>query len=166
MRRTLVKAGIALVAGTVGLAMVLIGVERNELLLAQAERLGEEARISIGVVLLIILGVLLLNLAVVTALVTWSRYLRHHPDMRQAPVWVLVAFIVVVGGVGLTWAATHSERARPLGGIPLSVDWMFVLGQTILGIVAMTALIVLGVRWIPMHQPARARREEVLVDIH
>ena len=121
MPRTLVKVGIALIAGAAGLAMVLASIERYDLLNARSERLGTEASIPMGICVLIVVGVLFLNLAVFVALVAWSQYLRRHPEMRQAPVWLLVAIIVVVGGLGITGAAAHSAHNRSLEAIPVSV---------------------------------------------
>jgi drug/metabolite transporter (DMT)-like permease len=158
VKQTLVKLGMALVAGVAGLAMVLGGVERTELLSTEAERQGSETVVPGGVYVLLIVGVLLLNLAVFSALTVWGHRLRAHPETRQAPVWVLVAIIVAAGGLGLAGYAAHSGHIASLAVIPSTVDWGFIAVQTLLGTIVVAALIILGVRWTPRHQPARARR--------
>lgn len=158
MKQTLVKMGYTLGVLAVGLAMILAGIERTQLIGTEADRQGTEAVIPGSVYLFLVVGVFLLNLAAFCGLTIWSRHLRAHPETRQAPVWVLVAIIVIAGGLGLAGYAAHSGAIASDTVVPSGVNWGFVVAETLLATIAIAVLIILGARWSPRHQPARARR--------
>ena len=158
MKRTLVRLGLALVAGAIGLVLLLVGVERTTLVDADAVRKGIESEVPGSVFVFLVVGVLFLNIAVFSALTVWGRHLRAHPETRQAPVTVLLAIVVAAGGLGLAGYASHTNSVRSLDVIPSTVDWGFIAVQGLLGTIVLAALVVMGVRWTPRHQPARARR--------
>jgi uncharacterized membrane protein YidH (DUF202 family) len=157
VKQTLVKMGYALPVLAAGLAMILAGIERTQLISSAADREGSEAVIPGSVYILLIVGVFLLNLAVFSGLTIWSHRLRAHPETRQAPAWVLVVAIVAAGGLGLAGYAAHSGDIDSLDVVPSNVNWGFIAVETLLGTVVIVALILLGARWTPRHQPARAR---------
>lgn len=158
MKRTLERLGMALIAGAAGLVMILAGVERTTLLDEEAMRRGTESNVPGSVFVLLVVGVLILTIAVFSALTVWGQHLRNHPETRQAPVWVLLAIMVAAGGFGLAGYASHSASLSSLDVVPTSVDWGFIAIQGLLGTIVIAALVVVGVRWTPRHQPARARR--------
>ena len=158
MKRTMDKLGLALIAGVVGLVVLIVGVERTTLLNAEAVREGTESEVPGSVFALLIVGVFLLNIGVFSALTAWGRHLRTHPETRQAPVWVLLGVIVIAGGLGLAAYASHTTSIRSLDVIPTGVDWGFIALQGLLGTIVIAALVTMGVRWTPRHQPPRARR--------
>lgn len=145
-------------AGATGLALLFVGVERSALIRADAEREGLDFELPGSVFALLITGVIVLNIAVFSALTILSRYRRSHPDTRQAPVWVLLIVVVLSGGLGLVGYITHNANVQSSDAVLLQVDWGFVALQSLLGMIVISALVVMGVRWSPGHQPARARR--------
>jgi drug/metabolite transporter (DMT)-like permease len=158
LKRIMVRLGLALIAGAAGLVMILVGVERTTLLDAEAVREGTESEVPRGVFILLVVGVVLLSIAVFSALTVWGRHFRDNSEARQAPVWVFLGIIVVAGGLGLAGYASHTTNIRSLEVIPTNVDWRFIALQGFLGTIVIAALVIMGVRWTPRHQPARAQR--------
>jgi uncharacterized membrane protein len=150
--------GYALGALAAGLAMILAGIERTQLISTEADRQGTEAVIPGSVYVFLVVGVVLLNLAAFSGLTIWSRHLRAHPETREAPVWILLMIIVIAGGLGLAGYAVHSGDIASHDVIPSDVNWGFIAVETLLATIATAVLIILGARWTPRHRPARAQR--------
>ncbi len=152
----------ALVAGAAGLVLILVGVEKSTLVHADADLKGVTAEPPGSVFALLIVGVLLLSPAVFGALTVLGRHhralRRERPGAREVPVLVLLAIAVVAGGLGLWTYIAHTTHIRSLEEVSLDVDWGFIALQGLCGTIVITALVVMGVRWTPGHQPARARR--------
>ena len=157
MRQTLTRMGVAAVVLAGGLAMIQAGIERMQHLSADAERQGTEVDIPGSVFILLVVGVFVMTPAAFSGLSTWSRHLRHNPKTRQVPTWILLVIFVAAGGLGLAGLAAHSGSLTSADAVSTTVDWDFVAVETILGTIAIEALILLGARWTPQHRPARAR---------
>jgi hypothetical protein len=148
----------ALVVGAAGLVLISIGVEKSTLIQTDADLKGITAKPPGSVFLLLSIGVTLLSFAVFGALTVLGRHRRARPGSRELPVAVLLSIVVVVGGLGLWGYVAHTTHIHSLEVVSLDVDWGFIAFQGLLGTVVIAALVVMGVRWTPGHQPARARR--------
>jgi drug/metabolite transporter (DMT)-like permease len=152
----------ALVAGASGLVLILVGMEKSTLIHADADLKGITVEPPGSVFVLLSIGVLLLSPAVFGALTVLGRHRRERrrerPGAREVPVLVLLAIAVVAGGLGLWTYVAHTTHIRSLAEVSLDVDSGFIALQGLCGTIVIAALVVMGVRWTPGHQPARARR--------
>ena len=150
--KTLWKLGACVVLGMVGLAMVFWGLERSALIDRAAVVSGADGSVPQRVFLTLYVGLMLLWIAVLWALTVWSKYLRAHPETRQAPVWALMLLIALSGTAGLLGFAQHWGHINGLDPVPTEVSEGFIAGQVMAGIVVIGSLVVMGVRWAPGHR--------------
>lgn len=155
MTRLLTRMGVAFGVAAVGLSMMFYSFERLSLV-QLANTLGQADGSAPGTVQVsLFVGLALLNGASLFALFRWANYLRAYPRTPQAPVWFLVA-LLIVGGAAMVWAlATHSGWLRTLDEVPLSVSWGYIAFQVMAAMLVLIPLVLLGARWSPgyKHQP-------------
>ena len=149
MNGFLTRMGAAFGVAAVGLSMMFYSFERLSLVqLAHTLDQGD-GRAPGTVQASLFFGLALLSLSASFALFQWANYLREHPRTPQAPVWFLVA-LLLVGGGGIVWAlATHAGWLRTLDEVPLSVHWGYIAFQVVAAMLALIPLVLLGARWSP-----------------
>lgn len=149
MSSFLVRMGFLVVGAVVGLSMMFYAFERLSLV-QLAHTLGQgDGRPPGTVQASLFVGLSLLNLSALFALNRWAKFVREFPKTRQAPVWFLVA-LLLVGGGAMVWAlATHSGWLRTLDEVPLSVHWGYIGFQVVAAMLVLIPLVLLGARWSP-----------------
>jgi len=145
----LTRMGLAFAVAAVGLGMLFYSFERLSLVeLARTLDQGEGGAPG-TVQASLFFGLVLFNFAALFALVRWANYLREFPRTPQAPVWFLVA-LLVIGGGAMVWAlATHTGWLRTLDEVPLTVSWGYIMFQVVAAMLVLMALVLLGARWSP-----------------
>ena len=153
MTATLWKLGGCLAAGFAALTMLLWGLERSALVEAAARVGGESASVPTRAYVLVFSGLVLLSLAMYSALTTWGGFLKANPETPQLPVWLLVAIIVIAGGAALLGLAAHWGYIRSLDVVPTVVDQGYVAYQVMASATVLASLVAVGVRWAPGYRP-------------
>ena len=139
----------ALVAGVIGLSMLIWGLELIAIASLQAADLGTSAQPGTGAYLLMFLGLVVVNLATFYALTHWSRYLREHPKTKQFPVAILVGVLVFAGAAIVFGVATHSTWMGDQEAATLVPRQGFVAYEVVFATVVIATLVLLAVRWSP-----------------
>lgn len=147
---SLVKRVIAALAvGIVGLTMLLYALEQSSLHAFAASQTGDTSRPAASVYLTLFIGLATVSLSACWVLQQWSTYVRLHPDVKQLPVWFLIALIVLPGGGLIYSVATHASYIRSLDQVPTEPNLGFVAFQVIMAALVIIALVLLAVRWAP-----------------
>lgn len=157
MKAVLWKLGGAAAGTVVALVMVFWALERASLNDLAAERAGVDASTPLRVYGLLFVGLVLLNVCVFGALTVWSTFLKANPTTRQVPVWLLVAFVLIVGTAGLVGFAQHAAYVSSLDVVPDVVSEGYIAYQASAGTAVIAALVLLGVRWAPGYRPRGLR---------
>jgi len=139
----------SLVAGMFGLAMLFWAFELVSLASFEAAQTGGDASPASGVYALLFAGLVVINLATFSALMRWSRYLRDNPQIKQFPVAVLVAVLILAGGALVMGVALHSDWVREQPTVPTTVQMGFILYEVLFATIAVATLVLLAVRWSP-----------------
>ncbi len=149
MKSTLIKLGVSLAIGIVGLTMAFYGLERSALIEAQASLSGVDMPVPTRIFVTLFVGLTALNISVFSALAVWSTYLREHEGTKQLPVWLLIGALVISGGLGITGLAQHGGYINTLGEVPMDVNQGYIAYMTVFGTFFVVALVLVGVRWRP-----------------
>ncbi|MGC4174735.1 hypothetical protein [Demequina sp.] len=139
----------ALVAGVIGLCMLLWALELTSLASFAAAETGGDSSPTTGTYLLMFAGLVLVNLATFYALTQWSRYLREHPNTKQFPVIVMVGVLILAGAAMVYGVATHSDWIRAQDTVPTTVRQGFIAYQVVFSTIIIATLVLLAVRWSP-----------------
>ncbi len=149
MSRFLVRMGVSLVGGVIGLTMAFYSLERLSLI-NLATTLGEDdGKPPLTVELALFGGLALLNLSLFYAVQRWAKYLREKPRTPQAPVWLLIAGFVLPGATMIWALATHSGWLHLQEKVPTTVHWGYILFQVVAAALLLISLVLLAARWSP-----------------
>lgn len=155
MSRFLWRTGALIATGVLGLAMAFYSLERLALINLATTFGQDDGKAPLPVTFALFIGLVLVFASTFFAMLRWARYLRQNPRTTQAPVWLLIA-ILVVGGAAMIWAlATHSGWLRIQETVPLSVHWGYIAFQVVAASFVLVPLVLLAVRWAPGYKPAR-----------
>lgn len=139
----------ALVVLTVGLLMMFYSLERLSLIRMAYSAGQGNGQFPVAVQVSLFIGLIAVNFSLFYALTRWADFLRDNPGTPQAPVWVLVAVLVVAGAVMVLAMASHAGYVRGLELIPTSAAWGYILFQVCAAAFALVALVLIAVRWSP-----------------
>ena len=148
MKQLLWRMGGALAAGVLGLYMTLSALERTALTSLASPGGGAE-RPPAGTYLLMFVGLALLNVATFFALTQWSRFTRANPDVRKAPVWLLILIMMFAFGMAVIGVAVHSAWVGEQTPVPTDLNQGFILFQVFFCALALVCLVLISVRWSP-----------------
>lgn len=149
MKSFLIRVGGALAVTVLGLSMAFYSLERLSLINVATTLGQDDGRSPMSVQLSLFVGLALVNISAFWALIQWSRFLRAHPDTKQAPAWLFVG-IFVLAGAAMVWAlATHAAWLRLQETVPQDVHWGYISFQVVAATLLLVSVVLVAVRWSP-----------------
>lgn len=149
MSRFMWKMAGALAASLLGMGMLFWALERTSLIALADGGNAETARAPFSVYVAMFTGLVLLSLAVLFAVIQWSRFLRAHPDTPQLPWWLAICILAVAFASLLAGFAVHAAWLLDQDPVPTVVNDGFIMFEVLMGALVLIPLVLVGVRWAP-----------------